>query len=315
MATDDPAPENPAGPAQQNVQQNAQQTGNPQPIVNATTLNTPDANAAAQADGQTDEDSDQEGPENPEQTPEASHVEAVPTDVQEKPNPLAWMTTFADLTALMLTFFVILFSMSIPNPPKWTPVMSKLQTSFREQVHQSNQKGSPLNIETHGVYGAANTGYLGNLLAEDFRRQPLLNKAHISPFNDYLVITFADGLFFKKGSDYLVDAEQDLKILDALTPILNQLQNEIAVYGHASDETSFGATSAEEMADEQVVLSLKRAHKIATHLIESGYLGELRLVGFGTSEADKLSESLPEDLRDQLGRRADIAIYTEAYGQ
>ena len=298
MAADDTPPQNPPV-----IQQ----------IVNASTLNTTDA--TAESEGQTDENAEQEGPENPEQTPQATHTEAVPTDVQQKPNPLAWMTTFADLTALMLTFFVILFSMSIPNPPKWTPVINQLQTSFREQTHQSTKKGSPLNIETYGVYGAANTGYLGNLLTEDFRQHPLLNKAQISPFNDYLVITFADGLFFKKGSDYLVNAEKDLQILDALTPILNQLRNEIAIYGHASDQTTFGTTNEEEMADEQIVLSLKRAHKIAIHLMEAGYLGELRLVGFGNTEAAKLSETLPEDFREQLGRRADIAIYTEAYGQ
>ena len=39
----------------------------------------------------------------------------------------AWMITFADLTALMLTFFVLLFSMSKVETSTWEAIVDSLK--------------------------------------------------------------------------------------------------------------------------------------------------------------------------------------------
>ena len=42
----------------------------------------------------------------------------------------AWMTTFSDLMNLLLTFFVLLFSMSSVNQEQFELVIASLQSSF-----------------------------------------------------------------------------------------------------------------------------------------------------------------------------------------
>ena len=46
----------------------------------------------------------------------------------------AWMVIFADLTALLLTFFVLLFSMSSVNVAEWEEVISSFSTRLGPNV-------------------------------------------------------------------------------------------------------------------------------------------------------------------------------------
>ena len=48
---------------------------------------------------------------------------------QEDEAPL-WLITFTDIMALMLTFFVLLYSMSIPEVKKWEELTSSINKGF-----------------------------------------------------------------------------------------------------------------------------------------------------------------------------------------
>ena len=73
----------------------------------------------------------------------------------------AWLITFADLAALLLTFFVLLFSMSQVNIDDWGAVKEALGTSLNPQRSTAGESaGSRFSVDKIVVSRAANIDYL-----------------------------------------------------------------------------------------------------------------------------------------------------------
>ena len=57
--------------------------------------------------------------------------------------PSVWLMTFADITALLLAFFVMLFAMSSLEPEKWQFVISRVVTVDQREETKAPPPYSP----------------------------------------------------------------------------------------------------------------------------------------------------------------------------
>lgn len=91
----------------------------------------------------------------------------------ETPQPL-WMLSFADLTALMVCFFILLFSLQSMDRPAWEAVKGSLRSSFAPQalVGQVVVPSDGANALPAKPAATDGVGYLKSLLEQGLASVP-----------------------------------------------------------------------------------------------------------------------------------------------
>lgn len=230
---------------------------------------------------------------------------AVPMPAAQTPAPGAWMITFADLVALMLTFMVMLFAMSKVELRKWqnlVDVFSNRLDSVREAPAALPQES--LDIARVDQRPAADLDYLSALLAQNLAAEPLLAGAVLHRLEDRLVIALPGELLFSPGS--IEPAPSAAPALDALVRQLRPLGNRLEVLGYADPRPPARGFASNWQ------LSLARAVQVSTLMQGLGYPVAVVARGLGDARFQALSPSLPPDRRLALGRRVELVIYEDA---
>ncbi len=219
----------------------------------------------------------------------------------------AWMVTFADLVVLMLTFFVLLFSMTTMKTDTWDAVSRAFsrteQTDPRAPV---SDRSMDFNIAARDVQTAMNLVYLEAVLRETLEADPLLARARLAVTGDRLVLALPADVLFGPGAAFSEAGEGSLA---SLAGKLANLSNAISVAGHAAAgegrDGAGGFTSGWE-------LSMVRAAAVANALTQAGYRAAIPVFGHGDSRAAELPASLSPAERAQLARRVDVVIHEGA---
>ncbi|PHS78740.1 MAG: chemotaxis protein MotB [Rhodospirillaceae bacterium] len=219
----------------------------------------------------------------------------------EKAN-VAWMVTFTDLVSLMLTFFVLLFSMSSLQIDKWEEMTDTLSKTLNpSSVKTVAAATAEFNISTLIRRPATNLDYLSGVLQAGVKQDPLLAKSQIMLLEDRLVIALPGDLLFSPGK--AVMPEETRSALFTLGGLLSNVSNQIAVNGHTDPKApgpDAGFTSNWE-------LSMARASAVANSLRQAGYTDDIFAFGYADSRYQQLPK-LNEAERAAMGRRVDIII-------
>lgn len=230
------------------------------------------------------------------------------TDMQES-GTAAWMVTFADLVVLMLTFFVLLFSMTTMKTETWQAVSRAFSRTLQTDVTQPvNEESMAHNISRADVPLATNLTYLAAVLEETLAADPLLARARIAHDGDRLRLALpAEVLFGGAGAAFSEAGEASLA---SLAGKLANLHNAVAVAGHAAPGE--GRNGAGGFTSEWE-LSMARAAAVANALTQAGYRSPVTVLGHGASRAaEDLSASLPAAERASLARRVEVVIHEGA---
>lgn len=224
------------------------------------------------------------------------------TAAAEDPPSMAWMVTFTDLVSLMLTFFVLLFSMSSVKVDKWDTMIDALsQTLNPSKVETVAAATARHNISTVFRKRSVNLDYLAVVLEEAMAKDEMLGKSRMMRLEDRLVIALPGDLLFLPNSADM--DERSRAALFLLGGVLRNLGNQIGVNGH-SDPTPPGSTEY----DSNWHLSLARAVTVANTLKQSGYEDGIIPYGFAAARYGELPQNLSPEERRALGRRVDIVI-------
>jgi len=216
-----------------------------------------------------------------------------------------WLLTFTDLSALMLTFFVLLFSMSTIKTTEWQNLVDALNPnlqSVQEIVVALPQ--SPKAAEAVQRVPGTDLGYLAAVLKEQMDADPQLNQVRVAHDGERLVISVPGDLLFAPGSIELGEAGG--KAAFALGGVLRNLRNVIEIAGHADPQQ----TGADYPSNWE--LSLARAAVLSGMLSEVGYRGEILVRGYGEARYGEVDPTLPDDARMALARRVDIIVHAYA---
>lgn len=174
-----------------------------------------------------------------------------------------WLVTLADLLALLLAFFVLLFAMSNLEAPAWRAVSQSLGATFNPAVLIGAgrvQRDSP----GRALVPATDPSYLAAVIAGKLGEEPALATARVELHPGYVAIALPPSAFFPRGAAEMTDGLRRAAM--SLAATLASLDNRIEIHGASDVASGSGADGAGAWT-----LSLRRAHALATALAEAGY--------------------------------------------
>ncbi len=231
----------------------------------------------------------------------------LPEDQVEK-SPI-WLVTFGDVTALMLAFFVMLYSMSHLQSEKWEAIISILATSDELKVEGEPRPTGDRTMTRIDLVSAFPTGYLQRILQQKFAEDPLLATIRMTGLEEQLVLSLPSDRFFRDAGVEM--SEEGTRALRRLAIVFGQFGNRMDIRGHTDPSPPQSGSGYRDNWD----LSLGRALAVAKALNGSGYPGDFTVIGQGDSTYRHIDRGIPEAERLALARRIDIVIVPEARGQ
>ena len=212
-----------------------------------------------------------------------------------------WVISLIDLLTLMLTFFVMLVSMSHVKVDKWQHLIDTLSTTMNpSRTTTSTVPSAEYNISTIFRRRAINLEYLTAVLQQKVDKSDVLHDSLLALLDDRLIVSLAGQRLFRAGTAELTDeARTDLFELGG---VLRNIENQIGVAGYSEEENFEGATYTSDWE-----LSLARSIQVANALKSAGYGLEILSYGYGRSRNIELAGASAER-RQILSRRIDIVI-------
>ena len=214
----------------------------------------------------------------------------------------SWLITFADLIALLLAFFVMIYATQKVEHGAWEALVKSLSQSLnptREHVERAPSAES--NIRQRAQARAIDLDYLETLLAGTIAQEPSLTGVVLHNLGDRLVIALPSELLFRSGEASPIPPAR--KAVTALAAVFRNIGNRIDIYGHTDPEPVSGARY-----DSNWDLSLARARSVAALLRAAGYSRRVAAYGLADSRFAELRDIEPRERRHQLARRVDIVV-------
>jgi chemotaxis protein MotB len=216
-----------------------------------------------------------------------------------------WLITFTDIMALMLTFFVLLYSMSVPQEEDWETMTDGLRSQFTKtySARWSQGRQDTFNVNKIDFSQAQDLTYLKSVLANAVEKDARLKNIAIIPQEKTLIISVPQDLLFESGSAEI--APEGKQVLFALGNTMARIRNRIEVIGHTDPQP---LERSKALYDSNWELSLARASVVSSILENAGYNRPVIVRGLSSSRYEDLPETMSEQQRLSLARRVDIVI-------
>jgi len=219
-------------------------------------------------------------------------------------NSFLWLLTFTDVMALMLTFFVLMFSMSHPKENSWSDFLVSLDQEFNTTYGGGGQAGvhATHEMSRKNYSKGLNLDYLSVVLLGAFENSEVLSDVEIQKFPSYLKISLPNDILFEAGKAEVTELAKT--VLQPMTQIVKTLNNQIELHGHADPTPIETANYPSNWA-----LSLARAVSFGSFLTEQGYKKSIKILGHGDKSALQLPSDMAEIERYRRSRRVDFIIH------
>ena len=221
-------------------------------------------------------------------------------------NNSSWLLTLADLLSLILTFFVLTYSMSSLEEPIWEKVRKSLtQQLSPNYVDMPDSKPSEKTFQYIDSKEALNLDYLYAILSTKIHNETALKEIRLARYPDRIIISLPSSTMFAVGKSKL--SLQAISIMFLLGEMLYSVKNRIDVHGHTDPLKISGKGTYPSNWE----LSLARALTVAHELKESGYAYPIPMFGYADSRftyKDKTKDDQEKEKQYSLARRVDIII-------
>lgn len=213
-----------------------------------------------------------------------------------------WLVIFADLVALMLTFFVMLFSMSNVTAESWKKMVDALADALNPTSEEKIDTTPDVKTNIDLVFRrqAINLDYLQAVLEQKVIKSKELKGSQLTLLEDRLVVSLPGSLLFGPNSAILKKTAKDP--LFSLGGLLGNVENRLGINGYA-DEKNFEGKKYNSNWE----LSLARSISVGNAFRQAGYSGELLNFGYGNAHSSYLKNA-NEGQRNILSRRIDVVI-------
>lgn len=219
----------------------------------------------------------------------------------------AWLITFTDLVCLMLTFFVMLYAMSDPDPARFKALAEGIPGQSAPRAEGVERPQAAFTVEGLDRGRTIDLGYLGRVFESQMVGKPELVDVRLARRGDSLVVSLPGDLLFRPGSAEL--SPQGERALFLLGGVAGNIGNALDVVGHA-DPTPTGTQWPSNWE-----LSLARAQAVADSLRRAGYQREVVVRGHGDGRFAEVAPSAGEAERRQLARRVDLVVREHGSGR
>lgn len=232
----------------------------------------------------------------------------------------SWMDTYGDLVTLLMTFFVLLYSMSSIDSAKWDVFVRSIFPNGRpgdksaEQIiinGQATNKDEPAGeIGDSGV--PENTVDPNNINELYLQIAQALNGAgidgvEVSRGQDYTFVVFKDKAFFAGDSSVITPQGQEtLSIFcDTIAPDANKL-SQVNVMGHTAQADPERANNPRN----DRILSVMRAAEVCLFIQGRGIISPDKLVSIGYGQFHPIADNATSEGRAK-NRRVEILLIDE----
>jgi len=222
--------------------------------------------------------------------------------VEYAANTEAWMVTFADLISLMLTFFILLISMSTMDKTG----LSDIETSFRNAVSvlSAGEKTELQIMPPFEMQKLISAKELMLAMRQNskalFQNSALEHKVKGVIIKDRLYLRIPDAVLFEPGSAKM--KPEHVKAIKKLAQMLAMSPGKISIQGH----TNINPDLTDSQFADPWTLSLARAASVLHILEDEGVsASRLSLAGYGPSRPVS-TEATP--FGRSKNRRVDIVI-------
>ena len=178
-----------------------------------------------------------------------------------------WLVSFTDVMALMLTFFVLLFSMAEPSEKDWSEMTTALQKEFNKFYGAAHYRGlqDSISLDKIDLKEALDLNYVASLLSELISNNEDLEKITLTIQSEELVLTIPGELVFDRQTGGI--ELQGEGIMYDLGEILARLRNKIDVVAHINGNK----TVYDDRFEDSWALSMYRSAEVAAILKNVGY--------------------------------------------
>lgn len=242
---------------------------------------------------------------------------------REEPSGDSWMNTYSDLVTLLMTFFVLLFSMSSVDAEKWELLVDALAGDKNQVVIDPD--GTPGSETVAGNQGEQSgemtvTGDPADL--EDFDDLFAFLQKYVEENNltesievmksgsNVVYIRFRNSIFFMPDKAELLP--EAIEILGYLGDCLYAVEDQIyviSINGHTAQVDTLGGVYA--VSD--WLLSGERASQVARYLDEQKSITGSKLRPMGYGKNFPIADNSTAEGREQ-NRRVDITIIRDTGG-
>lgn len=214
-----------------------------------------------------------------------------------------WLVSFADVMALMLTFFVLLFAMSNPKEKDWEEFTDTVQENFNKFYGRPLNRGTQdaINIEKINFSKALNLNYLRVIIEDLIEKEPSLKVVKLINQRGSLIISLPQNMLFETGQANI--KPEASKALFTIAGSLARIKNRVEIVGHTDPRP---ITSGRFESNWH--LSLARAVNVAAVLENVGYERPVVVRGQAAGRYADIPANLGEVERLDLSRRVDIVI-------
>ena len=207
---------------------------------------------------------------------------------EEQQNTNSWITTYTDLMTLLLTFFVLLISMSVVDPNRQRVALNSLVGAFgfKPGGHSVIGVKKGMNI-TVGAAPLQKEQVDFERLRNITFRNGLQADVNVQTEGEKIVITLNNRVLFPHGSSRL--SAKGKRYLKELVPVLRQVPGLVELRGYADPtEVIFDQNKLRKAA----ILSTKRALAVYKYLYGQGKISAKKLVAHGFGLQGRKKEAI-----------------------
>lgn len=221
----------------------------------------------------------------------------------------SWLNTYADMVTLLLTFFILLYSMSSLDQEKYEMLVEAFSSGANVIVAPDDydpgdsliDDGSTSETPVIDVEDLEGLDILYEMISKYVEDNQLQNDVLIEKSDDSVFIRFKNNIFFDGYSSILKDSGKD--ILDVVAGGIDEAEfaiEEIIVAGHT-------ATVEGDNTNIDRILSSERAYNVLIYLQERNMFDPAKLVSVGYGRFRPIATNDTSEGRAE-NRRVEIYI-------
>ncbi|MCR8746728.1 OmpA/MotB family protein [Romboutsia lituseburensis] len=217
-------------------------------------------------------------------------------------NTNGWMDTYADTITLLLTFFILLYSISAVDSEKLKQLNQALQSSLKGTTEVSEVENlDELEVKTKNP-NSGNTEYedLAKKLNDTIEKNGLTEVIKLRKEDRGIVLQLDETILFDPGKADL--KENNKEVLETITTIINEHDNDVLIEGHTDNVPMNNKEFASNWE-----LSAARALSAVTYFVHEKQIDPIRFSVKGYGEYKPL---VPNDTPENraINRRVDILM-------
>ena len=220
-----------------------------------------------------------------------------------------WMDTYGDMVTLLLTFFIMLYSMSNLDAQKWTIFVKSIpsiQNQGSENITINSQMSDTPEVDSKGqeigqeiaqeALQAEDVNELYLTIAESLN-QAGVKEATVIRGDDYTYVSFANNVFFGANSSVLTWEGQEVlySFAKAIAPAAGGIE-QVNIMSHTAKVTDNSQINPQTIRKDRI-LSAMRSAEVCIYLQQQNVIKPKKLVDISYGEYRPIADNSTEEGR------------------